>query len=581
LDNPRTALAGRGLRPVAPPLAPAVSGGLVVRPGTAFLGGLVLVGLFALRADHFARSTSQTFDEGAHLAAGVSYWRTGDYRLNSEHPPLLKILWAIPVVLRDDVHFDPDPDAWEHKDHWRVADGFLYDGEAHHFELLLAARRVNIALGVALVALIGWWAHRLWGPGAGLLACALAATDPNLAAFAALLSMDLGLALFATAAGYALWEYGDTDASGWFYLAGLCLGLCLATKFTGVLTVAGLAVGALAFAATGGQFTIPHRLPAFTVGGRLSAALSALIRLGLVAALVVVAAYAGRHALDWAAGFKQQVVRGDQGDPHFFLDGEISSTGWWRFFPIVLAIKTPPGTLVLAALSVAGLFFGRRFTAKDVGFVVIPPVLYALAIAAARIDLGWRVLLPAYPLLILVAARSATLLPKAQQWQTVGVVILTAAVLWSAADARHLGRELSYANGLGATRANLHERLGDSNIDWGQGLKALKSEVGDSVIYLSYAGTARPEAYGIRYERLPGWGQFHPAPADARVDPAGRVLVAVSVSNLQGTYLSDPAMYRWLLGREPVSRTDGSIWVFDVTGDAEALARLRALVPTE
>jgi hypothetical protein len=207
---------------------------------------------------------------------------------------------------------------------------------------------------------------------------------------------------------------------------------------------------------------------------------------------------------------------------------------------------------------------------------VVPAVAYGLAIAAAKIDLGWRVLLPAYPLLILAAARSATLLPRAGQWQTVGVVILVGAVLWSAADVRHLGRELSYANGLGATRANLHARLGDSNIDWGQGLPALKAEVGDSVIYLSYAGTARPEAYGIRHERLPGWGQFHPAPPD-RVDPAGRVLVAVSVSNLQGTYLPDPAVYRWLLDRQPVSRTDGSVWLFDLTGDADAIGRVRHL----
>jgi hypothetical protein len=547
-----------------------------VRPGTAFVGGLVLVGLFALRADHFARTTSQTFDEGAHLTAGVSYWRTGDFRLNREHPPLLKLLWAIPVVVRDDVPFDPDPDAWEHKDHWRVADGFLYDGEADHFELLLAARRVNIALGVALVALVGWWAHRLWGPGAGLLACGLAATDPNLAAFAALLSMDLGLALFGTAAAYALWEYGDTDASGWFYLAGLCLGLTLATKFTAVVAAAGLAAGAAAFAVTGGQLTVPHHPPAYTVRGRLAAALGALVRLGLVAAVVVVAAYAGLHVVDWPAGFKQQVLRGDQGDPHFFLDGEVSSTGWWRYFPVVLGIKTPPGTLVLAALSVAGLFFGRRFTRKDVAFAVVPALAYGLAIAAARIDLGWRVLLPAYPLLILVAARCATLVPKPGRWQTVGVALLAGAVLWGATDVRHLGRELSYANGLGATRANLHERLGDSNVDWGQGLKALKAEVGDSVIYLSYAGTARPEAYGLRYERLPGWGQFHAVPPD-RVDPAGRVLVAVSVSNLQGTYLPDPTTYRWLLDRDPVSRTDGSIWLFDVTGDADAIARLRTL----
>lgn len=548
-----------------------------MRPALALAGGLVLVGLFTLRADHVARTTSQTFDEGAHLAAGVSYWRTGDFRLNPEHPPLLKLLWAVPVVVRGDVSFDPDPDAWEHRDHWRVADSFLYSRDDHS-ELLLSARRVNIALGAALVALLGWWAHRLWGPGAGLLACALAATDPNLAAFAALLSMDLGLALFATTAAYALWEYGDTDSTGWFYLAGLCLGLALATKFTGVLTAAGLAVGVAAFAATGGQLTLPHHPPAYTVRGRLTTALTAFVRLGLVAAVIVAASYAGIHVLDWGAGFKQQLVRGEYGDPHFFLDGEVSSTGWWHYFPVVLAIKTPPATLVLAAVSVGGLLFGARLTRKDLGFVVLPALVYGLAIAAGRIDLGWRVLLPAYPLLILVAARSATLVPRTGQLQTVGAAALTGVVLWGATEIQHLGRELSYANGIGAGRANLHERLGDANIDWGQGLKSLKADLAqwdDPVIYLSYAGTARPEAYGIRHERLPGWGQFHSPSAD-RVDPKGRILVAVSVSNLQGTYLPDPATYRWLLAREPVSRTDDSIWVFDVTGDAEAIGRLQA-----
>ena len=110
-------------------------------------------------------------------------------------------------------------------------------------------------------------------------------------------------------------------------------------------------------------------------------------------------------------------------------------------------------------------------------------------------------------------------------------------------------------------------------------MKAELALRGDPVIYFSYAGTARPEAYGIRHERLPGWGQIHEPPTD-RVDAAGPVFVAVSVSNLQGTYLRDLTMYRWLLAWEPVSRTDDSIWLFDVTGDAEALRTLHRLAAT-
>lgn len=539
----------------------------------------LLLGLFVLRADYVARNTSQTFDEGAFYVSGISYWRTGDFRLNPDHPPVVKLLWAIPVALRNDVPFDPDPDAWEQHDHWRVADSFLYDGPVDHFELLLAGRRVNIALATAFVALLAWWAHRLWGRGAGLLACALAATDPNLAAIAPLLSMDLGLALFATAAAYFLWEYAEIDRPHCFYLGGLCLGLALATKYTAVVTTGGLAVGVLLYAAAGNHFTVPLRALPFTPRERISAALAALARLGLVAAVVVVGAYAGQHALQWPAGFKQQLVRGEFGQPHFFLDGEISSTGWRHYFVEVLSIKTPPATLILAGLSVAGLLFGRRLTRRDLAFLVVPTLAYGLAMAATRVDLGWRLLLPAYPLLILLAARTATLVPKSGVGQMFGVAVLLGMVLWGAVDLRNLGRELSYANGLEATRANLHERLGDSNIDWGQGLKALKTELagrGDPVIYLAYAGTARPEAYGIRYERLPTWGQFHEPPAD-RVDPNGPILVAVSVGNLQGTYLDDPSLYHWLRDREPVSRTDGSIWLFDMTGDADAVRRLRTL----
>lgn len=522
---------------------------------------VALLVLFAARADHVARTASQTFDEGAHLVAGVSYWRTGDFRLNPEHPPLLKLLWALPVAARADVPFDPDPDAWAARDHWKLADAFLYDGPVPHSELLPAARRVNVVLGVGLVALTGWWAHRLWGPNAGLLACLLAASDPNLAAFAALLSMDLGLALFGTAAGYALWEYTATGSRRWFVLAGVALGLALAAKFSAIVTVGGLGVGAIGYVLAGGSFSLP----------------TAFVRLGLIAVAVVVVCYGGSHALDWARGLKQQLVRRDFGDPHYFLDGEVSSAGWWTYFVRVLAVKTPPGTLLLAVGSIVTWRWGRRPAARDVAFAVVPAAAYFLAMSASRIDIGWRVILPAYPALILLAARTATLIPTTDVRRVGGWLIVAGLVLPVFGDVRHPGKELAYANGLFASRSDLHEHLGDSNIDWGQGLTALAArlrEDGSPVVYLAYAGTARPEAYGIRYERRPGWGQFAPAPPD-RVDLAGRVFVAVSVGNLQGTYLPDPTTYHWLRDREPVSRTDGSIWLFDLTGDAAAVGRVR------
>jgi len=44
------------------------------------------------------RQQSQTFDESAHLYAGYSYWKRGDYGINPEHPPLAKLLAAVPLL---------------------------------------------------------------------------------------------------------------------------------------------------------------------------------------------------------------------------------------------------------------------------------------------------------------------------------------------------------------------------------------------------------------------------------------------------------------------------------------------------
>jgi hypothetical protein len=538
-----------------------------------------LLTFFALRADRCARSMSQTFDEAVHLTAGYSYWSIGDFRMNRETPPLLKLVWALPIMIGDAPPFRPNPDDWERNDIWRLGDAFLYDSGVAPDQLLLPARRVNIAFGVALVALIGWWALRLSGRGAAILAWGLAGFDPNLAGHSAVVSTDVGLAFFCSAAAYCLWEYAGSRNRVWFVLAGISLGGALASKFSAVVFVAGVGLGAIGFVLAGGSLgstsTASRR-------DRLKHLIGLFVRLGLISAAVTAVSYFGIRALDWPRGFKQQLVRGEFGDPHFYLNGEISSKGWWFYFFEVLAIKTPVWLLILMAAGLASSF-RRRPDRRELTFVYVPAAVYFIAMVASGIDVGWRVILPGYPAVILLASRSvATIsLPASASplVRVIGHLPFFAVLLLAVVDLFKGPPELSYTNGLIAGRHDLHRYLGDSNLDWGQGLKALKAELGsrgDPVIYLSYAGTARPEAYGIRYERLPTWGQFHTPPTD-RVDPAGPICLAVSVSNLQGTYLNDPTTYRWLMEREPISRTDGSIWLWDLTGDADSIERVRWL----
>jgi len=58
---------------------------------------LLLSGLGILRSAMATRLDSFTLGEAYHIASGVSYVRYGDFRLNPEHPPLVK-LWVGSVI---------------------------------------------------------------------------------------------------------------------------------------------------------------------------------------------------------------------------------------------------------------------------------------------------------------------------------------------------------------------------------------------------------------------------------------------------------------------------------------------------
>jgi hypothetical protein len=52
--------------------------------------------VYPLLLSHYAHANSATFDAGMHIAAGHRYWQCGDYAINPEHPPLLKLIAALP-----------------------------------------------------------------------------------------------------------------------------------------------------------------------------------------------------------------------------------------------------------------------------------------------------------------------------------------------------------------------------------------------------------------------------------------------------------------------------------------------------
>jgi len=206
--------------------------------------GLLLI-LMAVLAGGAALRESVTVDEVSHIGAGVSYVQKLDLRMNPEHPPLPKVLAALPLVLRG-VRADYTHISWTFSEkffpsflgQWVFGEWLLE--KWNEPKMVLAWARFPMLL---LTLALGWavyaYAKRLGGPWGGLLCLSLYVSTPAFLAFGPLVHTDVAVTLFSL---LALWTF----AGLWqapnrrnVMLFGPCLAGALLSKFTaGVLFIA-------------------------------------------------------------------------------------------------------------------------------------------------------------------------------------------------------------------------------------------------------------------------------------------------------------------------------------------------------
>jgi hypothetical protein len=531
-----------------------------------------LLGLFLVQGVAIIRYQAPTYDEARNLASAYSHWATGDFRLASVSPPLVKLLHAAPLYARHRLLFQPRDDHWRVADDYQIGQAFLYGSFLSADELLAWGRGTNLALGALLVLLTGWWAGRLWGPASGWLAMALAVVEPNLVAHASVVTTDVGPCLFMILALYLLWEHGVSPSLGRALLTGIATGLALVSKYSTIFLLP-LVTATLMWHA----YQASARGP--SGGGRdrarLRPVLAALAAAAGPVALIVPASYLGQGYRPWLAGLRQFLTQAAAGQPAFFL-GEYSTEGWWAYFPVAFLIKTPLGTLVLIAGSLLLWRVGARPSPRD-AWALLAPVLAILILAVgSRVDIGLRHILPVYPFLLVLASRLATvrLGPRLLVPGLIAACLLLT-VATAVADTPH---QLAYFNeAVGGWRHGARY-LSDSNLDWGQDLKEIRAFMAEQrlpIVYLSYFGAAPPGYYGIRYQYVPGtWPLAWPPPADSVPATAERKLLVISVFNLQEVATHDLQLFAWLRGRPPMARIGRSILVFDVGSDPQDIRRL-------
>src|ERR1035437_3434891 len=59
---------------------------------------IALIAVQVLQIAFVLNRESLTFDEGDHMYAEYRMWKAGDFGLNPEHPPLVKLLATLPVL---------------------------------------------------------------------------------------------------------------------------------------------------------------------------------------------------------------------------------------------------------------------------------------------------------------------------------------------------------------------------------------------------------------------------------------------------------------------------------------------------
>jgi 4-amino-4-deoxy-L-arabinose transferase-like glycosyltransferase len=379
----------------------------------------------------------------------------------------------------------------------------------------------------------------------------------------------VGGTFFVFLAAYALWKMLRRPSAFRVLWIGLALGLAFAAKLSALLFGPILALVILLDALPGGPGRIRRLLK--RVGMALAATLLAL--------LVVWATYCFQVGpLEEGSAFvpAPPYVRGIQtilgfasgGRPGYLL-GQLDTAGWWYYFPVAFAVKTPLATLV--GLLIATLAMLRRPSRDDL-FILLPPLLFFLILIIARLNLGYRHLLPMLPFLAVHLARLVHS-PCPPVRLRASPRLPVALALWLAlATASIYPHFLAYFNPIGGGPENGWQILADSNVDWGQDLKGLRAWMkreGVERVQLSWFGSAHPEAYGIVYDPLPGVGLWQPpemwtASPFAHRDPQPDIYV-ISANNLVGIALPDPDLYAWFRARPPDDHVGYSLLIYRVT----------------
>ena len=550
---------------------------------------IICLSSFVLNLTGAARE-SQTTDEGAHLVAGYSYLTTGDYRLNPEHPPLLKILAAFPLLFME-IDMDFSGNSWENADQWALANQLLYQSENNADWLLFWGRFINTLFSLGLILLVFFLTKKYFSQIAGLIAATLTAFEPLVLSHGHYVTTDVTIAFFMLLAIYYFTRFLENPKVKNGLIFALIFTLAMLIKFSAVLLVPiCLLIFMIYFFLASKEKK--HKFKFKNILITLLLIIVIFIGLGLLTynfqavrpfddpetiklweqeeiphyGFIESAFNKNIPGYYWFKGLIMVQQHSKWGHYSYILGNFDEHGGWWYYFPLAFLIKTPLITLgfILLALmiSLKALLKNRRqLNLKKIPLIYISLLtfilFYFLYSMNNNINLGVRHLLPIYPAIFILLGGVISNLkftnPKQNKiYYTLITLILigyagTAFIIWP--------HYLSYFNQLIGGSSNGYKYLSDSNLDWGQDLKNLQIYVEKNnipEIYSRVSGWAGTQYYNINSLHLPTNQEI------LNTDFSGYVAISISYLNLE------KPEYSWLWQFEPIHIIGNSIYVYKI-----------------
>ena len=446
------------------------------------------------------RQWSITSDEINHLHAGYRCLTCGDFGWNPEHPPLLKLVAALPLLAMQ-VN-DPAPGACGMANSKAIDFHVGHDFTFANPERMLMAGRAAASLFVfALLALVWFGARKMFGVEAALIAASLLVFDPSMLAHGALVTTDMAATFGFLAAVLALYFYLESRVGFYLIITGVATGIALAVKHSSVL----LAPALLALAILDPVFVSSAEK---SRARRILENLAAVVIVGLIAVAVLWMTYGVRYAArpngaeTWAnesvadsnsmiatriipglerahllpeaylKGFQDILVDPEVIPRPAFLLGRVYRGGRWFYFPVAALIKFSAVVLIFALAACFSWRFWKKHR-RELLFLIVPPAIFMAASCASNINMGIRHILPVLPFLILFGASGTWVLLSRYKN---GLAVCAVAVFLHAASSLHaFPNYIAYSNEFWGGPSNTYRYLADSNVDWGQSMKEAKA----------------------------------------------------------------------------------------------------------